>query len=116
MINNISVSYKCMKHTIYIYILSIYSPFSDRVGLPLHNIPSPFLYVDVMKRQTLFGSRHLAKYCAYSSSECFFTSHSSYFGCPHDVPANALRMLFQLDTLISPIYLDILPSVAGSPQ
>ena len=29
---------------IYIYILSVYSPFSDRVGLPLHNIhiPSPF--------------------------------------------------------------------------
>ena len=23
-------------------ILSVYSPFSDRVGLPLHNIPSPF--------------------------------------------------------------------------
>ena len=30
-------------HT-YTYILSVYSPFSDRVGLPLHNIhiPSPF--------------------------------------------------------------------------
>ena len=29
---------------IYIYILSVYSTFSDRVGLPLHNtqIPSPF--------------------------------------------------------------------------
>ena len=27
-----------------VYILSVYSPFSDRVGLPLHNIhiPSPF--------------------------------------------------------------------------
>ena len=27
-----------------IYILSVYSPFSDRIGLPLHNvhIPSPF--------------------------------------------------------------------------
>ena len=25
---------------IYIYISSVYSPFSDRVGLPLHNIPS----------------------------------------------------------------------------
>ena len=24
------------------YILSVFSPFSDRVGLPLHNIPSPF--------------------------------------------------------------------------
>ena len=23
--------------------LSVYSPFSDRVGHPLHNIPSPFL-------------------------------------------------------------------------
>ena len=29
----------------YIYILSVYSPFSDRVGLPLHNIHSPFLSV-----------------------------------------------------------------------
>ena len=27
---------------LYIYI-SVYSPFSDRVGLPLHNILSPFL-------------------------------------------------------------------------
>ena len=26
---------------IYIYILSVYSPFSDRVGLPLHNTPFP---------------------------------------------------------------------------
>ena len=24
-----------------VYILSVYSPFSDRVGLTLHNIPSP---------------------------------------------------------------------------
>ena len=31
--------------SIYIYILSVYSPFSDRVGFTLHNIhiPSPFL-------------------------------------------------------------------------
>ena len=26
-------------------LLSVYSPFSDRVGLHLHNIPSPFLPV-----------------------------------------------------------------------
>ena len=25
----------------YIYISSVYSPFSDRVRLPLHNVPSP---------------------------------------------------------------------------
>ena len=24
-------------------LFSVYSPFSDMVGLPLHNIPSPFL-------------------------------------------------------------------------
>ena len=30
---------------IHILLLSVYSPFSDRVGLPLHNIPSPFLSV-----------------------------------------------------------------------
>ena len=30
-------------------LLSIYSPFSDRVGLPLHNIMSPFLHaIDVI--------------------------------------------------------------------
>ena len=28
-----------------IILLSVYSPFSDRVRLPLHNIPSPFLSV-----------------------------------------------------------------------
>ena len=27
------------------HILSVYGVFSDRVGLPLHNIPSPFLSV-----------------------------------------------------------------------
>ena len=27
--------------TIYIYILSVHSPFSDRVGLPIHNTPFP---------------------------------------------------------------------------
>ena len=32
---------------IQIYILSVYSPFSDRVGHPLHNIhiPSPFPFI-----------------------------------------------------------------------
>ena len=25
-----------------IILFSVYGPFSDRVGLPLHNIPSPF--------------------------------------------------------------------------
>ena len=34
----VSVYYSCF--SIYIYISSVYSPFSDRVGLPLHNIPS----------------------------------------------------------------------------
>ena len=35
----LEINYYC------IYILSVYSPVSDRVGLPLHNIhiPSPFL-------------------------------------------------------------------------
>ena len=28
-----------------VHILSVYGVFSDRVGLPLHNIPSPFLSV-----------------------------------------------------------------------
>ena len=29
----------------HIYILSVYSPFSDRVGLPLYNILSQFISV-----------------------------------------------------------------------
>ena len=40
-----------MKHEINIVfdllLLSVYSPFSDRVGLPLHNILSLFLSVDL---------------------------------------------------------------------
>ena len=31
----------CTKQVRIIYILSVYSPFSDRVGLPLHNTPFP---------------------------------------------------------------------------
>ena len=33
------------KQVSYSLLLPVYSPFSDRVGLPLHNIPSPFLSV-----------------------------------------------------------------------
>ena len=43
---------------IYIYILSVYSPFSDRVGLPLHNIhiPSPFTSImDIFFADLKFG-------------------------------------------------------------
>ena len=32
---------KTILYQYYIYITSVYSPFSNRVGLPLHNIPSP---------------------------------------------------------------------------
>ena len=38
----------CFDHYIYIYILSVYSPFSDRVGLPLHNIHNPSPFTDRM--------------------------------------------------------------------
>ena len=31
-----------------IYILSVYSPFSDRVGLPLHNIHNPSPFTSIM--------------------------------------------------------------------
>ena len=44
-----------------IYILSVYSPFSDRVGLPLHNIhnPSPFTSImDVFFVDLKFGHIH----------------------------------------------------------
>ena len=30
------------------YILSVYSPFSDRVGLPLHNIYIPYPFTSIM--------------------------------------------------------------------
>ena len=33
---------------IYIYILSVYSPFSDRVGLPLHNIHIPSQFTSIV--------------------------------------------------------------------
>ena len=33
---------------IYVYILSLYYPFSDRVGLPLHNIHIPSLFTSIM--------------------------------------------------------------------
>ena len=33
-------------------ILSVYSPFSDRVGHPLHNIISPFLSVSSLSIST----------------------------------------------------------------
>ena len=41
-----------------LYILSVYSPFSDRVGLPLHNIhiPSPFTsIIDIFLVDLKFG-------------------------------------------------------------
>ena len=44
------IHYKLKVIYILIYIililllLSVYNPFSDRVGLPLHIIPSPFIY------------------------------------------------------------------------
>ena len=43
---------------IFIYVLSVYSPFSDRVGLPLHNIhiPSPFPSImDIFSVDLKFG-------------------------------------------------------------
>ena len=46
---------------IYIYLLSVYSPFSDRVGLPLHNIhnPSPFTSImDIFFVDLTFGHIH----------------------------------------------------------
>ena len=44
-----------------IYILSVYSPFSDRAGLPLHNIhiPSPFTSImDIFSVDLKFGHIH----------------------------------------------------------
>ena len=43
------------------YILSVYSPFSDRIGLPLHNIhdPSPFTSImDIFFVDLKFGHIH----------------------------------------------------------
>ena len=47
----------------YIYILTVYSPFSDRVGLPFHNIdiPSPFTSImDIFFVNLKFG--HISFY------------------------------------------------------
>ena len=49
-----------------IYILSVYSPFSDRVGLPLHNIhiPSPFTSImDIFFVDLKFG--HICFYTLF---------------------------------------------------
>ena len=44
------------KHSHNITLLSVYCPFSDRVGLSLHNIPSPFLSViDIFFVNLKFG-------------------------------------------------------------
>ena len=40
-VHNNTLDYSIIKHYTNIYISSAYSPFSDRVGLPLHCIPSP---------------------------------------------------------------------------
>ena len=44
---------------IYIYVLSVYSPFSDRVGLPLHNILSPFIYIIIIFIQSPISNVHI---------------------------------------------------------
>ena len=46
------------KLLLHVYILSVYSPFSDRVGVPLHNIhiPSPFTSImDIFFVDLKFG-------------------------------------------------------------
>ena len=35
----------CMTCSLLMLLWSVYSPFSDRIGLPVHNTPSPFLSV-----------------------------------------------------------------------
>ena len=40
-ISNVSFCCPHDVHTKALYILSVYSPFSDRVGLPLHNRVGP---------------------------------------------------------------------------
>ena len=53
-----------------VYILSVYSPFSDRVGLPLHNITSPFPSV-----------MDISFVCRYILS--VYSPFSDGFGLPH---------------------------------
>ena len=57
----ISMCMFIVSKALYIYILSVYSPFSDRVGLPLHNIhnPSPFTSImDIFFVDLKFGHIH----------------------------------------------------------
>ena len=50
-------------HYFYYILLSIYSPFSYRVRLPLHNIPSPFIsVVDIF-----FGDLKFCHICFYNT-------------------------------------------------
>ena len=48
---------------IYIYISSVYGPFSDRVGLPLHNNPSSVLMKSIraefLRPKALPGVNHM---------------------------------------------------------
>ena len=41
------------------YIASVYSPFSDRVGRPLHNIPSPGVLMKSIGADALPGVNHM---------------------------------------------------------
>ena len=47
---------------LYIYILSVYIPFSDRVGLPPHNAPFLGLLMKNNKRNKNSLFRHNNKY------------------------------------------------------
>ena len=51
-------------HTL--YIVSVYSPFSNRVGLPLHNILSPFLSV----MDIFFVDLKFCHICFYTLQPC----------------------------------------------
>ena len=57
----ITVEFKSEYDKWTVYILSVYSPFSDRIGLPLHNIhnPSPFTSImDIFFVDLKFGHIH----------------------------------------------------------
>ena len=80
---------------LYIYILSGYSPFSNRVGLPLHNIISPFpchghliclfqvrpypllhsLTMYFLVFQPVFCFQHYTPYISSPSPHHLFSSH-----------------------------------------
>ena len=68
-------------------LLSVYSPFSDRVGLPLYNIMSPFLPVMDVVAVAVDPHLHVCLEVSFHTLKCEVMGHpvpvsSLGFKCP----------------------------------